>query len=71
MPKHFLDVHDFSKKELMTLIHLCKTVKEFSKEKALPDLLYKKTIAMIFEEASTRTIDHCFTPQEINIGVIF
>jgi len=55
MKKDYIDVRDFSKEELETLIELSGVVKRAQKEGAVPDLLYKKSVAMIFEEASTRT----------------
>ena len=55
MKKDFIDIQDFSTGELETLIELTGVVKRASKERALPDLLHKRSIAMIFEEASTRT----------------
>jgi putrescine carbamoyltransferase len=55
MRKDYIDVRDFSKEELETLVELSAVVKRAQKEGALPDLLYKKSVAMIFEEASTRT----------------
>jgi len=53
--KDYVDIQDFSAEELKTLIELTGVVKRASKERALPDLLYKRSIAMIFEEPSTRT----------------
>jgi len=55
MKKDYIDIRDFSKEELETLIELSSVVKRAHKEGALPDILYKKSVAMIFEEASTRT----------------
>jgi len=55
MKKDFIDIQDFSAEELKTLIELTGVVKKASKERALPDLLHKRSVAMIFEEASTRT----------------
>ncbi len=55
MKKDYIDIQDFSTEELKTLIELTGVVKRASKERALPDLLYKRSIAMIFEEPSTRT----------------
>lgn len=55
MKKDYIDVRDFSREELETLIELSSVVKRAHKEGAVPDILYKKSIAMIFEEASTRT----------------
>jgi putrescine carbamoyltransferase len=55
MKKDYIDVRDFSKEELEALVELSGVVKRAQKEGAVPDLLYKKSVAMIFEEASTRT----------------
>ena len=55
MKKDFIDVQDFSAEELRILIELTGIVKKASKENALPDLLHKRSVAMIFEESSTRT----------------
>jgi len=55
MKKDFIDIQDFSAEELKILIELTGIVKKASKERALPDLLHKCSLAMIFEEASTRT----------------
>jgi putrescine carbamoyltransferase len=55
MKKDYIDVRDFSREELETLIELSAVVKRAQKAGAVPDLLYKRSVAMIFEEASTRT----------------
>ena len=55
MKKDFIDIQDFSAEELRNLIELSSVAKKAIKQRALPDLLYKRSIAMIFEEASTRT----------------
>ena len=55
MKKDFINVEDFSAEELETLVHLIHVVKEAAKERDLPNLLYKASIAMFFEEPSTRT----------------
>lgn len=55
MKKDYIDVQDFSAEELKTLVELIGIVKKAQKEGALPDLLRKRSVAMIFEEASTRT----------------
>jgi len=55
MKKDYIDIRDFSKEELKTLIELIGIVKKAQKEGAVPDLLRKRSVAMIFEEASTRT----------------
>jgi len=53
--KDFIDIQDFSSEELFHLIELIKVTKEATKSRALPNLLYKASLAMIFEEPSTRT----------------
>jgi len=55
MKKDYLHIQDFSAEELKTLVELTGVVKKASKERALPDLLHKRSVAMIFMEASTRT----------------
>ena len=55
MKKDYISIWDFSKEELETLVELVGVVKKAQKEEALPDILYKKSVAMIFEEPSTRT----------------
>lgn len=55
MKKDYIDVRDFSKEELKTLVELTGVVKKAQKKNAVPDLLHKKSVAMIFEEPSTRT----------------
>lgn len=55
MKKDYIDIRDFSKEELKTLVELVGVVKKAQKENAVPDLLHKKSVAMIFEEPSTRT----------------
>ena len=55
MKKDYLHIQDFSVEELKTLVELVGVVKKASKEIALPDLLHKRSVAMIFMEASTRT----------------
>lgn len=53
--KHFLDTQDFSKEELLGLIELIRLIKEADKQGATPKLLEDASLAMIFEEPSTRT----------------
>lgn len=55
MKKDYLSIQDFSAEELKTLVELISIVKKASKERALPDLLYKSSVAMIFQAPSTRT----------------
>ena len=53
--KHFIDTQDFSKQELLDLIHLTLEIKAADKAGATPKLLQDASLAMIFEEPSTRT----------------
>lgn len=55
MKKDFIDIQDFSPEELFHFISLIETVKEATKARELPNLLHKASLAMIFEEPSTRT----------------
>lgn len=54
-PKHFIDTQDFSKEELLDLIELIRKIKRADKQGATPKLLEGASLAMIFEEPSTRT----------------
>jgi putrescine carbamoyltransferase len=53
--KHFIDTQDFSKQELLDLIDLIRMIKKADKQGATPRLLEGASLAMIFEEPSTRT----------------
>lgn len=53
--RHFLDTQDFIKEELLDLIELTRMIKEADKQGATPKLLQDASLAMIFEEPSTRT----------------
>jgi putrescine carbamoyltransferase len=53
--RHFLDTQDFSKKELLDMIELIRILKEADKQGATPPLLLGASLAMLFEEPSTRT----------------
>ena len=53
--KHFIDTQDFSKEELLNLIELIRKIKKADKEGATPKLLEGASLAMLFEEPSTRT----------------
>ena len=55
MTKHFLALHDFSKQELDAMLALAAELKQKQKSGAQHHLLNGKTLAMIFEKASTRT----------------
>jgi putrescine carbamoyltransferase len=53
--QHFLDTQDFSKPELLDMLELIRLIKEADKQGATPKLLQDASLAMIFEEPSTRT----------------
>jgi putrescine carbamoyltransferase len=53
--KNFIDTQDFSREELAELMWLILLLKEADKERALPELLRRRALGMIFEEPSTRT----------------
>ncbi len=53
--RHFIDTQDFTKAELLELIELTRMIKAADKQGCTPQLLKDATLAMIFEEPSTRT----------------
>lgn len=53
--RHFIDCNDLSVKELYEIFDLMKMLKKARYNGAVPELLKNKTLAMIFEEPSTRT----------------
>jgi putrescine carbamoyltransferase len=53
--RHFIDTQDFSKAELLEMISLTRMIKEADRQGATPKLLQDASLAMIFEEPSTRT----------------
>ena len=53
--KHFIDTQDFSKSEILDMIALTRMIKEADRLGAAPKLLQDASLAMIFEEPSTRT----------------
>ena len=53
--RHFINTQDFSKKELLELIELTQMLKAADKQGVTPHLLQNASLAMIFEEPSTRT----------------
>ncbi len=53
--RHFIDTQDFSKKELLDIIELTRRIKAADKDGCTPKLLQDASLAMIFEEPSTRT----------------
>lgn len=55
MLRHFIDTQDFSKEELLAMIKLTRRIKAADREGCTPKLLKDASLAMIFEEPSTRT----------------
>ncbi|MBP2132275.1 ornithine carbamoyltransferase [Methanomicrobium sp. W14] len=55
MKKDILSVTDLTKQEFADVLNLASDLKEKRKKGILGDLLYKKSLGMIFEKASTRT----------------
>ena len=53
--RHFIDTQDFSKQELLELIELTRMIKAADQQGCTPKLLQDASLAMIFEEPSTRT----------------
>jgi putrescine carbamoyltransferase len=53
--KHFIDTQDFTKQELLEIIQLIRLIKAADKAGCTPHLLQDASLAMIFEEPSTRT----------------
>jgi putrescine carbamoyltransferase len=53
--RHFLDTQDYSKQELLQIIELTRKIKAADKQGCTPKLLQDASLAMIFEEPSTRT----------------
>lgn len=53
--RHFIDTQDYSKQELLDIIELTRKIKASDKQGCTPKLLQDASLAMIFEEPSTRT----------------
>lgn len=53
--RHFLDTQDFTKTELLDMIQLARLLKAADRDGCTPRLLPDASLAMIFEEPSTRT----------------
>ncbi|PWH13056.1 MAG: putrescine carbamoyltransferase [Anaerolineae bacterium] len=53
--RHFIDTQDYTKQELLDLIELTRKIKAADKQGCTPKLLQDASLAMIFEEPSTRT----------------
>ena len=55
MQKNFVDTHDFSKEEILAMKNLGIKMKKYLKEGNVLNVLYHKTLGMVFEQKSTRT----------------
>jgi putrescine carbamoyltransferase len=55
MVRHFLDTNDHRREELTDLLELVRLLKEADRDGAVPPLLHRRSLGMIFEEPSTRT----------------
>ncbi len=53
--RHFIDTQDFSKAELLDILETIRMIKQADKQGCTPKLLKDASLAMIFEEPSTRT----------------
>jgi putrescine carbamoyltransferase len=53
--QHFIDTQDYSRDELLKIIQLIRLIKAADKHGSTPKLLPGATLAMLFEEPSTRT----------------
>jgi len=53
--RHFIDTQDFSKQELLDILALTRLIKAADRQGCTPRLLQDASLAMIFEEPSTRT----------------
>jgi len=52
---HFIDTQDFTKQQLLGLLEIIRLLKEADRQGVRPKLLKDASLAMIFEEPSTRT----------------
>jgi putrescine carbamoyltransferase len=55
LKRDFIQIQDFTKEEIQKMFRLIGSIKEASKEGVILDLLEGSSLAMIFEEPSTRT----------------
>jgi putrescine carbamoyltransferase len=53
--RHFIDTQDFTKSELLGIIELTRKIKAADQDGCTPKLLQDASLAMLFEEPSTRT----------------
>lgn len=53
--RHFVDTQDYTRDELLDMIALTRAIKAADKDGCTPKLLQDASLAMIFEEPSTRT----------------
>ena len=53
--QHFLTTQDYSKEQLIEILDLIKLLKDARRDNAVPQLFKGKSLAMIFEQPSTRT----------------
>ncbi|MEX2107039.1 MAG: putrescine carbamoyltransferase [Solirubrobacterales bacterium] len=53
--RHFIDTQDFTRAQLEQLLELIRLLKEADRDGAVPELLPRRSLGMIFEEPSTRT----------------
>ena len=53
--RHFLKTQDYTRQELSDILELMGMLKEARKANAVPQLFKGKSVAMIFEQPSTRT----------------
>lgn len=55
MLRHFIEINDFTKEEILDMLKTIRMIKDADKQGCTPKLLSGASLAMIFEEPSTRT----------------